>query len=70
MRERDIPVDVYHYGCFWIKVRRRRRLSAPGTNAKSDITVSGVSFDPATGARVGGDEQTVAASCGTQPPLP
>lgn len=29
------------------------RLSAPGTNAKSKVDVSGVSFDTATGAKVG-----------------
>lgn len=35
------------------------RLQAPGTNAKSSVSVSGVTFDPVTGARVeadGGDE--------------
>lgn len=31
------------------------RLQAPGTNAKSSVSVSGVTFDPATGARVEGD---------------
>ncbi len=29
------------------------RLAAPGTNAKSGVTVSGVAFDPETGDRVG-----------------
>ncbi|KAF4308000.1 DNA methylase N-6 adenine-specific conserved site [Botryosphaeria dothidea] len=29
------------------------RLSAPGTNAKSEVSVAGVSFDPDTGAKVG-----------------
>ncbi|GME64970.1 DNA methylase N-6 adenine-specific conserved site [Neofusicoccum parvum] len=29
------------------------RLSAPGTNAKSEVSVSGVTFDTATGAKVG-----------------
>ncbi|KAI1337056.1 hypothetical protein F5Y15DRAFT_426201 [Xylariaceae sp. FL0016] len=33
------------------------RLVAPGTNAKSEVSVSGVGFDPATGDRVG--EETV-----------
>lgn len=28
------------------------RLQGPGTNAKSSVNVSGVTFDPATGARV------------------
>lgn len=29
------------------------RLNAPGTNAKSGVDVSGVTFDPATGAKIG-----------------
>lgn len=29
------------------------RLAAPGTNAKSEVTVSGLSFDPETGDKVG-----------------
>jgi hypothetical protein len=33
------------------------RLQAPGTNAKSSVSVSGVTFDPATGARVEGDAE-------------
>lgn len=33
------------------------RLQGPGTNAKSSVSVSGVTFDPATGARVGGDAE-------------
>ncbi|XXG95910.1 hypothetical protein Hte_002186 [Hypoxylon texense] len=35
------------------------RLTAPGTNAKSEVAVAGVSFDPSTGDRVG--EETVEA---------
>lgn len=31
------------------------RLQGPGTNAKSSVSVSGATFDPATGARVEGD---------------
>lgn len=33
------------------------RLQGPGTNAKSSVSVSGVTFDPATGARVEGDAE-------------
>lgn len=33
------------------------RLSAPGTNAKSDVNVSGVSFDSSTGATVGKEKK-------------
>lgn len=33
------------------------RLQAPGTNAKSSVSVSGVTFDPETGARVEGDAE-------------
>ncbi|KAK0647761.1 Beta-glucuronidase [Lasiodiplodia hormozganensis] len=32
------------------------RLSAPGTNAKSDVTVGGVTFDTSSGAKVGEEE--------------
>lgn len=33
------------------------RLQGPGTNAKSSVSVSGVTFDPETGARVEGDAE-------------
>lgn len=33
------------------------RLQGPGTNAKSSVNVSGVTFDPATGDRVEGDAE-------------
>lgn len=33
------------------------RLQGPGTNAKSSVNVSGVTFDPATGARVEGEAE-------------
>ncbi|KAK7739091.1 hypothetical protein SLS62_011313 [Diatrype stigma] len=36
---------------------RVSRLAGPGTNAKSEITVSGVSFDPETGDKIGEDEE-------------
>ncbi|KAI1499520.1 glycoside hydrolase superfamily [Biscogniauxia marginata] len=36
---------------------RVTRLTAPGTNAKSDIAVSGVTFDDQTGDRVGEEEE-------------
>lgn len=33
------------------------RLQGPGTNAKSSVSISGVTFDPATGDRVEGDAE-------------
>lgn len=33
------------------------RLQGPGTNAKSSVSVSGMTFDPETGARVEGDAE-------------
>lgn len=36
---------------------RITRLQGPGTNAKSSVSVSGVTFDPATGAQVQGNAE-------------
>ncbi|RYP64610.1 hypothetical protein DL769_006610 [Monosporascus sp. CRB-8-3] len=37
------------------------RLEGPGTNAKSEVAVSGVRFDPETGDRVGAEEEETIA---------
>jgi hypothetical protein len=35
------------------------RLSAPGTNAKSNVTISGLAFDGSTGAKIGREKKEV-----------
>ncbi|KAH0280437.1 glycoside hydrolase family 79 protein, partial [Aureobasidium melanogenum] len=49
------PVREVSMTTCWLKGTRLGviRLQAPGTNAKSEISVSGLSFDPQTGTQIG-----------------
>lgn len=58
-KEGSRPSNKFRMATPWCQGRNASvvRLAAPGTNAKSQVTVSGVSFDPASGDVKSGNEK-------------